>query len=62
MTRVLYPTFSPDLAPSDFHLFGNFKAVLKGSSFEDEEKLLRGVRGVLSDISLQELEAVLRKG
>jgi hypothetical protein len=58
MTRVPYSAFSFDLAPSDFYVFGKLKAVLKGSSFEDENEFLCDMIEVLSDIFLQELEAV----
>jgi histone-lysine N-methyltransferase SETMAR len=32
-----HPPYSPDLAPSDFHLFGPLKKHLGGKSFADEE-------------------------
>jgi hypothetical protein len=38
MTRVLHLVFSPDLASSDFYLFGKLKAVLNGSSFENKDE------------------------
>jgi hypothetical protein len=31
-----YPPHSPDLAPSDFYLFGPFKTFLSGKRFEDQ--------------------------
>jgi histone-lysine N-methyltransferase SETMAR len=30
MTRAPHPPFSPDLAPSDFYLFGRLKTTMKG--------------------------------
>jgi hypothetical protein len=35
-----HPPYSPDLAPSDFHLCGPFKQALRGRRFagDDEEK------------------------
>lgn len=36
---VRHPPYSPDLAPSDFYLFGKVKCSLKGSSFKSEDEL-----------------------
>jgi len=30
---IVHPAYSPDLAPSDFHLFGPLKNVLRGRRF-----------------------------
>ena len=35
---------SPDLAPSDFHLFALLKDTLSGIRFEDDESVIRAVR------------------
>jgi hypothetical protein len=50
LTRAPHPAFSPDLAPSDFYLFGKLKTVLMGAAFADDE-LLQGVMEVLNRIS-----------
>jgi hypothetical protein len=34
MVKAANPPYSPDLAPSDFYLFGHVKGVLRGDSFE----------------------------
>ena len=34
---VLHPPYSPDLAPSDYHLFGPLKNYLRGTMFSDDE-------------------------
>jgi hypothetical protein len=39
-----HPPYSPDLAPSDFHLFGPLKDALRGTRFEDDESVIRAVR------------------
>jgi hypothetical protein len=44
------PLYSPDLAPSDFYLFGYVKRCLAGLSFEDADQLLEAVEGVLEGI------------
>jgi len=36
---IQHPTYSPDLAPSDFHLFGLFKNFLSGKRFDDQNAL-----------------------
>ncbi|GFO02715.1 histone-lysine N-methyltransferase SETMAR [Plakobranchus ocellatus] len=37
---IPHPAHSPDLAPSDFHLFGPLKRHLEGKKFEDEDELI----------------------
>jgi histone-lysine N-methyltransferase SETMAR len=43
-TVLLNPSYSPDLAPSDFHLFGLLKDALRGARFEDDESMILAVR------------------
>jgi hypothetical protein len=50
MKSVPYPPCSPDLAPSDFYLFGYVKTCLAGLSFEDADQLLAAVENVLKGI------------
>jgi histone-lysine N-methyltransferase SETMAR len=38
-TVLPHPPYSPDLAPSDFHLFGPLKDALRGRRFADDEEL-----------------------
>jgi len=38
-----HPPYSPDLTPSDFHLFGPLKDSLRGTRFEDDESVIRAV-------------------
>jgi hypothetical protein len=52
------PPYSPDLAPSDFYLFGYVRRCLTGLSFEDAEWLLAAVGGVLEGIGKVTLQAV----
>ena len=40
-----HPPYSPDLAPSDFHLFGPLKEFTKGTKFESDDE----VKSVVSD-------------
>jgi hypothetical protein len=50
MKSALHPLYSPDLALSDFYLFGYVKRCLAGFSFEDAHQLLATVEGVLEGI------------
>jgi histone-lysine N-methyltransferase SETMAR len=40
MKSESHPSYSPDLAPSDFYLFGYVKRCLAGLLFEDADQLL----------------------
>lgn len=54
-----HPAFSPDLAPSDFYLFGKVKHLLQGKEFESEEELFEAIIEILNDISKDELLSVM---
>ena len=41
---LLHPPYSPDLAPSNFHLFPNLKEHLKGQCFSCDEEVKSAVR------------------
>ncbi|GBM69910.1 hypothetical protein AVEN_96426-1 [Araneus ventricosus] len=43
------PSYSPDLAPSDFHLFGHLKHNLGGNHYNDEEDVKTAVTSWLSE-------------
>jgi hypothetical protein len=58
MTRAPDPAFSPDLAPSDFCLFGKLKNVMKGCVFEDGNELFVKITTELNKVSREELEPV----
>lgn len=58
LTMLSHPPYSPDLAPSDFFLFGNLKRVLKGSTFRSSEELLVVVKEKLSQIPKEVLVSV----
>ena len=49
--RAPHPPYSPDLAPSDFYLFGYVKEKLKGHSFKDRESLFEAIRSIIEGIS-----------
>ena len=50
-----HPPYSPDLAPSDFFLFGDVKRMLQGSEFQATEELLEAVVAILNAIPAETL-------
>jgi hypothetical protein len=58
MQRAPYPTYSPDLAPSDFYLFGYVKQLLSGCQSADQNSLLQAVGDILVAIEQITLESV----
>jgi histone-lysine N-methyltransferase SETMAR len=56
--RLPHPPYSPDLAPSDFSLFGYLKGVLKGQMFDDEQALFTAIIDILQSIDRETLQAV----
>ncbi|PNF38656.1 hypothetical protein B7P43_G01208 [Cryptotermes secundus] len=41
---LTHPLYSPDLAPSDFYLFGRLKSDLQGMRFVDDDAIIQNVR------------------
>jgi len=39
-----HPLYSPDLAPSDFHVFGQLKEAMGGKSFRSNKEVQQAVR------------------
>jgi histone-lysine N-methyltransferase SETMAR len=58
VSRVPQPAYSPDLAPSDFWLFGHLKNSLTGRMFDDPEELLDGITTFLEEVQPSELHIV----
>jgi hypothetical protein len=58
MKSAPHPPYSPDLAPSDFYLFGYVNICLAGPSFEDADQLFAAVKGVLEGIEKVTLQTV----
>ena len=56
--RAPQPPYSPDIAPSDFYLFGYIKQKLQGCKFESVDQLLGKVNEILEDISTEVLKKV----
>jgi len=49
-TRLPHPAYSPDLAPTDFFLFGYMKNLLEGKEFETPDHLFSEVSKILMSI------------
>jgi histone-lysine N-methyltransferase SETMAR len=58
ISRVAQPAYSPDLAPSDFWLFGHLKTSLAGRMFDEPGELLDGIRSFLEEVRPSELQIV----
>ena len=56
-----HPPYSPDLAPSDFHLFPQLKQHLGGRRFANEENLKEEVQTWLTSLAAEWYDAGLKK-
>lgn len=56
--RAPHPPYSPDLAPSDFYLFGYIKEKLKGCFFDTIEELKAKIILILEEISEEKRKEV----
>ena len=59
--RTPHPPYSPDIAPSDFFLFGYVKEKLKGHSFDTPEDLFEELTEILAQISHETLIQVFKE-
>ena len=48
--RTPHPTYSLDIAPSDFYLFALVKENLKGKKFYSQQSLIQGINEILDTI------------
>ena len=48
--RTPHPPYSPDIAPSDFFLFGFVKDKLKGKAFKKKEDLFEEIFSIIERI------------
>jgi hypothetical protein len=60
MKQAPYPPYSPDLASSDFFLFGYVKEKLMGCRVETASELVR-FQVILAEISRETLNAAFRE-
>jgi hypothetical protein len=48
MAKARHPSYSPDLTPSDFFLFGHIKQLLPGAEFPDRDSLFDALMQILT--------------
>jgi histone-lysine N-methyltransferase SETMAR len=56
-----HPAYSPDLAPSDFHLFPNLKEFLGGRRFKSEEEVKDAVKEWLNGLAAEVYDEGIQK-
>ena len=56
-----HPPYSPDLAPSDFHLFTKLKDFLAGKRFDSDEEFKQGVTTYLNTLVAEDYDAGMQK-
>ena len=53
--------YSPDLAPSDFHVFGRLKEPLRGIRFKDEKEIKKAVKASIARFPQEWFEEGIKK-
>ena len=48
--EVNHPAYSPDIAPSDYYLFKNLKAFLRGKNFYSDDEVITTVEEHLNNL------------
>ena len=61
MHNAEHPAYSPDLAPSDFYLFGNLKSKIRGLEFESAEEIKEWIIAQFDLIPADELKRVFEE-
>uniref|UniRef100_A0A1B6IVE1 Mos1 transposase HTH domain-containing protein n=1 Tax=Homalodisca liturata TaxID=320908 RepID=A0A1B6IVE1_9HEMI len=56
-----HPPYSPDLAPSDYHLFPKLKVFLGGKNFLGDEDLKEGVKTWLHSLAAEQYNVGIEK-
>jgi hypothetical protein len=57
---AVHPPHSPDLAPSDFFLFGHIKLYLQGTVFPSHEELFASIHEIVGNIPQPTMEDMFR--
>ena len=56
-----HPPYSPDLAPSDYHLFSKLKEFLGGKQFAGDDELKDAVNRWLNELAAEEYDEGILK-
>lgn len=60
LLRAPHPPYSPDLAPSDFYLFGALKSRIRGIEFQNSDEIKEWIQSEFEKIPSDELRRVFR--
>jgi hypothetical protein len=58
LRSLTHSSYSRDLAPSDFFLFGHIKHCLTGAAFASRSELFEAIQSVVTEISIETLHRV----
>ena len=58
LKRAPHPPYSPDIAPSDFFLFGYIKNKMEGQSYESRKEVKKCITDILQQIPTDMLKRV----
>jgi hypothetical protein len=61
MAVILYPSYSPNLAPYDFFLFPKMKMKLKGRRFDSTEEIQAESQSMLDTLTKKFFQEAFRK-
>ncbi len=50
LVELNHPAYSPDIAPSDYHMFFHMKKFLRGKSFSSNDEVIRTVEDYIRDL------------
>jgi transposase len=56
-----HPPYSPDLAPSDFFVFGHLKSMMAGREFDSPQNLIAWIKATFERISRSLIERVFEE-
>ena len=59
--QLNHPPCSPDLAPSDYHLFRNLKSHLRGTRFRDDDELKADTEAWFEDFYFKGIDCLKEK-
>jgi hypothetical protein len=57
--RALHPSYSPDISPCDFWIFGDLKRKLKNCHLQGPEEILTAFQELTDNIIFEEFQMVL---
>jgi hypothetical protein len=58
MTRLPQPSYSPDLSPCDFWLFGFAKQAIQYEVFDNADQIMRRIHLIFDQVTFENLQRV----